>query len=128
MSEIDERVRRLWRQGKGVEEIIESIRSEDGVEIDEDYIAKVIGVSDVEPSIDLSSVTDEPEKVFDFLYKWQLERLKMYYNIERKMRIPVPDVRANISLMLMLLERKMKEKAESFESKVRDLFGLGGEE
>ena len=128
MSEIDERVRRLWRQGKGVEEIIESIRADEGVEIDEDYIAKVIGVSDVEPSIDLSSVTDEPDKVFDFLYKWQLERLKMYYNIERKMRIPVPDVRANISLMLMLLERKMKEKAESFESKVRDIFGLGGEE
>lgn len=92
----------LWMEGKELGEIRGMIREKYGVEMDDDELRSLF------PEIkgDLGPVEKSPEAILEWLFEWQLERLKKYRELERKMNLPIPDVKANIGLMLQLLEKR----------------------
>jgi hypothetical protein len=101
---VRKRIVELWSSGKELSDIVATVNEETrgGVTLNDVFKAlREVGVS-------VSAGSEEVVDVFDWLFNWQLDRLKMYKELERQMGVPIPDVRSNISLMLMLLERRSR--------------------
>lgn len=107
------RVVSLWVEGKELAEIRKIIASEFGEEISEEQLLSLLPSSG-----EVEEGPKSPEEVINWLYEWQLERLKRYKELERKMNLPIPDVKSNIALMLQILERLRPREVDL----VRDIF------
>ncbi|MFN4133932.1 MAG: hypothetical protein ACK4GQ_06170 [Candidatus Hadarchaeales archaeon] len=92
----------LCMEGREISEIKGLILEKFGVELGDEELRSLF------PDIkgDLGPVDKSTTSIVEWLFDWQLERLKKYRELERKMNLPIPDVKANIGLMIQLLEKK----------------------
>lgn len=115
--EVKELVIQLWVDGKELGEIKDAVRSRFGVSLSDEELVKFLPSTDGE----VEEVGMDEKGIFRWLFEWQLERLKKYRQMERKLGAPIPDVKANIALMLTLLE---KQKSVEVLNWKKEIFGV----
>jgi hypothetical protein len=120
MSE-EARILSMFLQGKGVDEIASSLG------LDRDRVENVLNVLLSRRGEDEQAEFRGFEDELMNLYLMQKKRVMRYMNLERNMRIPIPETKDNLIILIKILEVmwRIRGGRVSVDKLKGELFGVG---